>query len=398
MEYLIFGGLMAAASVLIFVVMLAKKLAPKPGRLWESEMLGQLREESALGYLPSVDTAARQLDAEIRSRTLALAGIDQMPGLEFERYVGRLLASQGYQIDVTPASGDFGADIVAIKEGYRFAVQVKRYAGKVPGSAVSQAVASMAFYECDWAMVVTNSHFTPGAIRLAKANQCILVDRDALQEWISAFQREYHDTTLRAASAETERALELAHDRPPFWQFLLAEQLLTAGLEPILHKRDEIERRLLNTHSRSLGGAEFRQWLDGKMHRVNQLVVYLKVVVERDLMVAWGSETQRGQPAEIAAAIDKLFYVCDELLGWEVDLRAVRPPAAADRLVLLMQGWASMQIRLVEQLLEQLSDILRHPDNDIRVMKIATKARPDHDEAMTEARKLQQIPDSDLMD
>lgn len=397
MEIIIITVLTAIACVLIFVVKTVKIFSPKPAGPREIEMLAQLREESALGYLPSVDTAAQQLDAEIRSRTLALAGIDQMPGLEFERYVGRLLASQGYQVEVTRASGDFGADIVAIKEGYRFAVQVKRYEGKVPGSAVSQAVASMAFYECDWAMVVTNSHFTPGAIRLAKANQCRLVDRDALQEWISAFQREDHDATLGAASAETERALELAHDRPPFWQLLLTEQLLTAGLEPILHKRDEIEQGLFNTHSRSLGGAEFRQWLDGKMNRVNHLVVYLKVVVERDLTVACGSETQRGQPAEIKAVIDKLLYVCDELLGWEVDLRAVRPPAAAARLVLLMQGWASMQIRLVEQILEQLSDVLRHPNKGIRVIEIAPKA-PYRDEAMTEARRLQQIPDSDLMD
>jgi len=122
-------------------------------------------------------------------RVLALEDVDYMPGHRFERYVARLLQSQGYKTSVTKGSGDFGVDIIAEKNGVRYAVQCKRQADDVSRRAVSDAVAGKYHYNCSEAMVVTNSYFTQGAVELARSTRCILVDCDTLAEWIAEFQQ-----------------------------------------------------------------------------------------------------------------------------------------------------------------------------------------------------------------
>jgi HJR/Mrr/RecB family endonuclease len=37
-------------------------------------------------------------------------------------------------------------------------------------------------------MVITNNYFTPGAVTLARSNDCTLVDRDLLAQWVLRFQ------------------------------------------------------------------------------------------------------------------------------------------------------------------------------------------------------------------
>jgi restriction system protein len=117
-------------------------------------------------------------------RELNLSNIDEMSGLEFENYLKQVLSHQGYSVEKTPASGDLGVDLIAERGHSRLAIQVKRYQGKVSRTAVSDAVAGMHHYRCNESMVITNSSFSPGAISLAKSNQCILIDREILSTWI----------------------------------------------------------------------------------------------------------------------------------------------------------------------------------------------------------------------
>ncbi len=78
---------------------------------------------------------------------------------------------------VTKASGDYGVDVVASKHGKKYAVQCKYYSNPVGITAVQQAVAGMAMYGCNSAMVVTNSTFTAQARTLAGRNHVILLEK-----------------------------------------------------------------------------------------------------------------------------------------------------------------------------------------------------------------------------
>jgi len=123
-----------------------------------------------------------------RLKALTIADIDNMAGVTFERYLGKLLQFKGFKVEFTALSHDFGVDIVARKGPYRYAIQAKRYTSSVGRAGVSDAVAGMRHYRCNKTMAITNSYFTTSARQLAESNDCELIDRDTLSNWILDFQ------------------------------------------------------------------------------------------------------------------------------------------------------------------------------------------------------------------
>jgi HJR/Mrr/RecB family endonuclease len=127
-------------------------------------------------------------DQKRKFRAIQIANIDAMSGIEFERYLQKLLVCQGYNVTMTAASGDLGVDLVATRGNERIAIQAKRYNSKISRRAISDAVAGMQHYRCNHAMVITNNFFTPGAITLARSTRCTLIDRNTLAKWIINLQ------------------------------------------------------------------------------------------------------------------------------------------------------------------------------------------------------------------
>jgi len=150
------------------------------------------------------------IEEEKRVRALKLADIDNMDGIEFEHYVGKLLTHRGFQVEVTKASGDFGVDVIAQKSELKYAVQVKRYSKPVSRRAVSDAVAGKEHFGCNAAMVVTNNYFTDGAIELAQSTGCELINRDTLAKWILDFQTRKTATKLKDEQSFDKKLNQLA--------------------------------------------------------------------------------------------------------------------------------------------------------------------------------------------
>jgi restriction system protein len=114
---------------------------------------------------------------------LARAGIgdiDKMDGRTFEQYVEAIYGRKGYQARRTPYRGDFGGDLVVEKGGVKKVVQAKRWKRKVGVKAIQEAVAAKGYYDCDAAVVISNSDFTLQAMELAQNNGVMLVGRKAL--------------------------------------------------------------------------------------------------------------------------------------------------------------------------------------------------------------------------
>lgn len=108
--------------------------------------------------------------------------LDQMSGIDFERFAAKWLSLQGYRgIKVTQATADYGVDIIAHKDGIVIGVQCKRYSGKVGISAVQEITAGLPFYNCEKGIVLTNSEFTQNAIDLALTNGIELIDGNTLK-------------------------------------------------------------------------------------------------------------------------------------------------------------------------------------------------------------------------
>jgi restriction system protein len=112
-----------------------------------------------------------------------MAAIDKMTGIEFERYVVKLLKAKGYSHIRLTEEYDYGIDIIAKKDGITWGIQVKRYSKLVKASAVRQVVTALKKYDCDRAMVISNSFYSEVAKELARSNKCELVDRSILTSW-----------------------------------------------------------------------------------------------------------------------------------------------------------------------------------------------------------------------
>ena len=142
--------------------------------------------------LPQLGTRDADLAAAQRTRMLAIieseADAVALPdeedapedGLDYERFCAARLAQAGWRAHRTPASGDQGADIVAMRDGLRLVVQCKWLSKPVGNAAVQEAAAAQRYWSGDRAAVVSNAGFTPAARRLAAATGVLLLHHDAL--------------------------------------------------------------------------------------------------------------------------------------------------------------------------------------------------------------------------
>lgn len=118
-----------------------------------------------------------------RKRLSTIDRVDRMEGREFELFLEDVFTELGYTVTVTPASRDFGADLLLeTSEGWSIAVQAKRYEKVVGLEAVQQVAAAVPYYGVNEGWVVTNSSYTDSAYELAEPNQVRLIARSELEQ------------------------------------------------------------------------------------------------------------------------------------------------------------------------------------------------------------------------
>lgn len=138
------------------------------------------REKEAIGFMQQQnDVRSSEIDSkermteEMENQIRKLVDVmrksrDNMNGEQYEIYCAVRLASIGWgKIELTKASGDFGVDVLAYKDGAKYCVQCKCYSSPVGIQAVQEAYSGKGYYDCDKALVVTNNKFTSAAHELA---------------------------------------------------------------------------------------------------------------------------------------------------------------------------------------------------------------------------------------
>ena len=150
------------------------------------DMVQELKENAFTHRME--EQRSRLLDGDFSeaNRTYADAhSLEQVEtGLQFEEYLGRLFAGLGYQVSTTNATGDHGVDLILSKNGIRYALQAKFYAGKVGNKAVQEVFSGMSIWGASAAVVVTTSSFTPQAKQDAQQLGVTLIDGRELHKLI----------------------------------------------------------------------------------------------------------------------------------------------------------------------------------------------------------------------
>ncbi len=119
-------------------------------------------------------------------RQVDMSEIDIMSGEEFERYVAVLLRANGFSnVQMTKASGDYGVDVLASKDGERYAIQCKRYAKNVGVKSVQEVYAGAPMYRATRCAVITNMYFSDNGRTLANKLGVKLWDRTDLMRMMA---------------------------------------------------------------------------------------------------------------------------------------------------------------------------------------------------------------------
>lgn len=145
-----------------------------------------LTREQYRRYKPSLFTLSN-----VRASTVEdeLACVDAMEGHDFEHWGADLLRDLGFtKVEVTRGSGDQGVDILAEKDGIRYAVQCKRYHSPLGNKPVQEVHAGKEMYQCQIGAVMTNRYFTPSGREIAEKTGVLLWDRDWLRDAINRRQ------------------------------------------------------------------------------------------------------------------------------------------------------------------------------------------------------------------
>lgn len=99
-----------------------------------------------------------------------------MDGLQYEYFCANILKESGWNAKVSQASGDQGADIVAVKIDIpSVAIQCKKYSKPVGNKAVQEILGGKIFYNTKFAAVVSNNSYTNSAKQLAKSSGVLLL-------------------------------------------------------------------------------------------------------------------------------------------------------------------------------------------------------------------------------
>ncbi|WP_249193926.1 MULTISPECIES: restriction endonuclease [Burkholderia cepacia complex] len=139
------------------------------------------------------DTLVQRLGTKLEhfdpNRFVTMYHVDAMNGYDFEKFLGEVFQSIGYDVEGTKLSGDQGADLFVSRFGKKIVIQAKNYSGSVGNAAVQEAISAKGFYGCDEAMVVTNSYFTRSALELAEATSVRLIGRRELQTYLDDYNQ-----------------------------------------------------------------------------------------------------------------------------------------------------------------------------------------------------------------
>ncbi len=147
----------------------------------EYSTLNQIFKNIREFYLITSEQYSRYLKRNVSGQKEAFTTKTEK-GISLELECAEILRRNKWQPQLTPKSGDQGADIIAQKGKMKLVVQCKNYESAVGNDAVQQIIAAKSFFDATIAAVVSKSGFTKSAIQLAEKTNVLLLSLTELDE------------------------------------------------------------------------------------------------------------------------------------------------------------------------------------------------------------------------
>ncbi|WP_223869424.1 restriction endonuclease [Paenibacillus sabuli] len=127
---------------------------------------------------------------KLSDQSLIRADVQSLSGTDFERLMEMYYIDQGYRVNRVGGAGDHEVDLILQgKEGYKIAVQCKRWKRDVGNDIVLRLKAGKQVHGCYDAWIVTTSHFTKSAREAAERLNIKLINGAALQDKLMRWRK-----------------------------------------------------------------------------------------------------------------------------------------------------------------------------------------------------------------
>lgn len=135
-----------------------------------------------------------QLKHWAKNNFMNMSYVRSLSGHQFESYFEKQIRALGFIVEKTPASYDFGVDIILNNE---YAIQLKNYTNTVGISAIQEIYAGSHYYGKVPVVIATN-YYTKSAKELASKLKIELIDLDDIKNWGNRY---YSRTYLHKSGA-----------------------------------------------------------------------------------------------------------------------------------------------------------------------------------------------------
>jgi hypothetical protein len=105
-------------------------------------------------------TSCGRWECEYRRKILSDGDTPRKAGVAFEFECAAEMERQGFEVEVTPSTGDYGVDFFAMVDGERVAFQCKRLKKESVVRAVQEVYAGGCYYDCSRFIVVSPTGFS----------------------------------------------------------------------------------------------------------------------------------------------------------------------------------------------------------------------------------------------
>ena len=130
--------------------------------------------------------------SETKSKSMSLLDIDRLNPNLFEASIATLYKKQGFEVCLTPHSNNKGVDVVVLKNGENYLIQIKMTKSLVGNEAIQEICTAKNYYENKFnehfnLLILTNNDYTSSAKILAKTNNIQLFNRKHLENLVNTY-------------------------------------------------------------------------------------------------------------------------------------------------------------------------------------------------------------------
>ncbi|MFB9330648.1 restriction endonuclease [Paenibacillus aurantiacus] len=178
------------------------------GSVVAGEVLGSIwikRRRSAAQQTKKKPSAKSRASSATTTNTKVLsnqelihADVDMLSGTDFERLMELYYISKGYTVTRVGGAGDHEVDLILKgKEGYKIAVQCKRWKRDVGNDIILRLKAGKQVHGCYDAWIVTTSNFTKAAKEAAERLNIKLINGLVLHDKLSNWRKSMSATEIK---------------------------------------------------------------------------------------------------------------------------------------------------------------------------------------------------------